>query len=310
MSGVANYLVGIIVGTTEWSGRDLNSVFPLYYQTRLQEYTRKCEELIKNYRTYGARTLYRMENSYRIKLDGTMRGPNEAIWFVDKNAHYVLEEYADDRASTNPNFDKIELTCKLGSDVYFLDLTGKNERYYIDPVDIKFNKSFYNMNQELITSIFDYLYYKLEIYKKSILDQEMFVEQINGYGYKDGKRFSQYQNDRKIMEIVLNDSLISTMVQGYYHGDVFWSNHDDPFHSEYCFLQRDISRIDENNNYNIMYNTNCNKPPEPPEHVNHSRSQKKSEKARKPPINKTQLKSINRKKEAEQKKKTFLNNLF
>lgn len=306
MSGVANYLVGIIVGTTEWSGRDLNSVFPLYYQTRLQEYTRKCEELIKNYRTYGARTLYRMENSYRIKLDGTMRGPNEAIWFVDKNAHYVLEEYADDRASTNPNFDKIELTCKLGSDVYFLDLTGKNERYYIDPVDIKFNKSFYNMNQELITSIFDYLYYKLEIYKKSILDQEMFVEQINGYGYKDGKRFSQYQNDRKIMEIVLNDSLISTMVQGYYHGDVFWSNHDDPFHSEYCFLQRDISRIDENNNYNIMYNTNCNKPPEPPEHVNHSRSQKKSEKARKPPINKTQLKSINRKKGGGTKEEDFL----
>ena len=200
MSGVANYLVGIIVGTTEWSGRDLNSVFPLYYQTRLQEYTRKCEELIKNYRTYGARTLYRMENSYRIKLDGTMRGPNEAIWFVDKNAHYVLEEYADDRASTNPNFDKIELTCKLGSDVYFLDLTGKNERYYIDPVDIKFNKSFYNMNQELITSIFDYLYYKLEIYKKSILDQEMFVEQINGYGYKDGKRFSQYQNNGNSIE--------------------------------------------------------------------------------------------------------------
>jgi hypothetical protein len=290
MLGVANYLTGVIVQSFEWSGRDLNSVFPLYYQTRLNEYTIKCKELIKNYRTYGARTLYRMENSSRIKLDGTMRRPNEAIWFVDKHAYYVLEEYADDRASTNPNFDKIELTCKLGSDVYFLDLTGKNERYYIDPVDKKFNKSFYNMNQELITSIFDYLFYKLEIYNKTNTEKQDFEEQINGYGYKDGERFSQYQNDRKIIEIILNDSLISSMVQGYYHGDVVWLNHDEPFHSEYCFLQRDISRIDENYSCNIGYNTNCDKPPEPPEQVNYSRSKyppKKANKVNNPSLTKS-----------------------
>ena len=174
MSGVANYLTSIIVGTAEFTGIYSNALFPSYYQTRLQEYTRKCEELIKKYRTYGSRTLHRMENSYRIKADGTMRGPNEAIWLVDKNAHHVLKDYADIRSSANPNFDKIELTCKLGSDVYFLDLTGSNEKYYTHPHNINLNRSFYNMNKELITSIFDYLFYKLQIYNQSTANKQQF----------------------------------------------------------------------------------------------------------------------------------------
>jgi hypothetical protein len=74
------------------------------------------------------------------------------------------------------------------------------------------------------------------------------------------------------MEIILNYPLISSMVQGYYHEYVVRLNHDEPFHSEYCFLQRDISRIDEKYSCNIEYNTHCDKPPKPPEQVNNSRS--------------------------------------
>jgi hypothetical protein len=217
-----------------------------YYDDRLIHYQELCiRQIRENRRLFSSHDnliLTRSMNPDRVSDLNTIRGPNEALWFFDKNnreTERLTEEYSissnENRIENHNSNNNRSITRNINVDfkvvnITLLNLTGK------EPKEIQ-NKL---MNITLTKAIFDYLYYKLEIWRKSRDEQYDFNTYKRMFGYSDGTRISIYENDRKIVETILNDDKISKLVQGYYCSKVQLGDKKKGnfFHGEYCTLQK------------------------------------------------------------------------
>ena len=217
-----------------------------YYADRLIHYQELCiHQIRENRRLFSSHDnliLTRSMNPDRVSDLNTIRGPNEALWFFDKNnreTERLTEEYSissnENRIENHNSNNNRSITRNINVDfkvvnITLLNLTGK------EPKEIQ-NKL---MNITLMKAIFDYLYYKLEIWRKSRDEQYDFNTYKRMFGYSDGTRISIYENDRTIVETILNDDKISKLVQGYYCSKVQLGDKKKGnfFHGEYCTLQK------------------------------------------------------------------------
>ena len=217
-----------------------------YYDEKLIHYQELCiHQIRENRRLFSSHDnliLTRSMNPDRVSDLNTIRGPNEALWFFDKNnreTERLTEEYGiisnenrfeEHNSNNNRSITRnINVDFKVGN-ITLLNLTGKT------PNEIEQKL----MNITLMQAIFDYLYFKLKIWRKSRDVQQDFNTCTRMFGYSDGTRISIYENDRKIVQYILNDDEISNLVQGYYCSKVQLGNDEKGklFHEEYCILQK------------------------------------------------------------------------
>lgn len=207
-----------------------------YYNDRLIHYQELCIRQIRENRKdiHKANNLIltRNMNPGRVTDLNTIRGLNEPLWFFDKNKQETaatLEGY-NQKTILNGKYNvNINVEFKV-SEITLVDFTGKT------PKEIEQKL----MNITLMRAIFDYLYYKLEIWRKASDEQNDFNTYKRMFGYNDGTRISTFVNDRTIVEIILNDDEISKLVQGYFCSKVQLRRGQVTkyFHEEYCVLQR------------------------------------------------------------------------
>jgi hypothetical protein len=217
-----------------------------YYDERLIYYQRLCIRQIRKNRTLFKSSnnliLTRNMNPDRVSDLNTIRGPNEALWFFNKNnreTERLTKEYGiisnENRIEEHNSNNNRSITRNINVDfqvgnITLLNFTGKT------PKEIEQKL----MNITLMRAIFDYLYFKLEKWKESRDKQHDFNEYKSMFGYSDGTRISIYENDRKMVQDILNDDKISKLVQGYYCSKVQLGNDEKGklFHEEYCILQK------------------------------------------------------------------------
>jgi hypothetical protein len=223
-----------------------NYVVPTsYYTERLKDYQELCIRKIRENRKdikENNLILTRNMNPDRVTNLNTIRGPNDALWFFDKNnreTKRLTEEYGINSNKTrieehNSNNNRgvtrnINVEFKVVN-ISLLNFTGKT------PNEIEQKL----MNITLMRAIFDYLYFKLKIWEKSRDEQHDFNTYKRMFGYNDGTRISTFVNDRKIVQDILNDDKISKLVQGYFCAKVRSGDEENGnfFHEEYCVLQR------------------------------------------------------------------------
>jgi hypothetical protein len=200
-----------------------------YYAEQLENYTPLCiREIRSNTKIITQKNklkLVRLINPNRITEDNTLREPDEALWFFNnsnKSNKDNLEFY--DRAKIYTG-QIVSFTVK---NIKLIDFTGKDRNEIEQEL----------MNIKLMRAIFDYLYYKLKIWKKSRSDQKDFNMYKRMFGYNNGTRISTFKEDRIIVEIILNDDVISKLIQGYFCSQVKNGMYDGDFHEEYCVLQK------------------------------------------------------------------------
>jgi hypothetical protein len=217
-----------------------------YYDERLIYYQELCiiqiEQNSTLFKSSNNLILTRNMNPDRVSDLNTIRGPNEALWFFNKNnreTKRLTTEYGiisnenrieEHNSNNNRSITRnINVDFKVGN-ITLLNFTGKT------PKEIEQKL----MNITLMRAIFDYLYFKLEKWKESRDKQHDFNTDKRMFGYSDGTRISIYENDRKMVQDILNDDKISKLVQGYYCSKVQLGNDEkgNLFHEEYCILQK------------------------------------------------------------------------
>ena len=217
-----------------------------YYIEQLKHYQELCiSQINQNLKVINSRdhlTLTRNMNPHRITYLNTIRDLDEPLWFFDnanKATAPLTEKYGSisnksriENKNSNSNRSvtlNINVEFKVNS-ITLVDFTEKTQREIGQGL----------MNITLMRAIFDYLYYKLEIWKKTSDQQNKFNTHKRMFGYNDGTRISTFEEDRKIITIILNDDKISKLIQGYFCAMVRDGGGQVTkyFHEEYCVLQK------------------------------------------------------------------------
>jgi hypothetical protein len=229
----------------------------------IDQYREACVAKIKEctfVKTSGE--LIRFMNVHHVNPEnGTIRNDdNDPIWFFDKNdisIEYNLKIYKKqrDKYENQPNYQ--EITFK-NTNISLIDFTGEQvpDFEYLDN-DIKKSIKQYKINIYLIRAIFDYLYYKHEIYKAKNSIKTDFNKLKKAYGYADGFRNSNYENDRIIIRTIFKDTVIQNIAQGYYCNSVK-TIEGLPFHAEYAILQKYVHNFSQTHTRNSTASRDLN----------------------------------------------------
>jgi len=259
MAGWGEYVSTKIRGLQYWWNTPL-----------IDQYRDTCVAKIKEctFEKTSGELIRLMDVCYVNPMNGTMRTNDDPIWFFDKNGVRIekyLKTYRNIRDEYENQSKYQEITFKI-KNISLIDFTGDqvSDFEYSDN-GIKKSIHQFKINIVLIRAIFDYLYYKHEIYKAKNPTKNDFTRLKNAYGYVDGVRNSNCHDDRYIIKTIFNDPAIINIAQGYYCNSIK-NTEGLPFHAEYAILQkyvhvisqmdtrRTITGRDVNNNNNFISN--------------------------------------------------------